>query len=99
MVVAYFIRQTGGGCSVIELDAGDRRPADQPLDLPTPRTKRKAVGALRYRSHSRESIMRRFDNAPITGTALTMTDDAPPQRPILTTEDIVRRIAAKCGFC
>ena len=27
-----------------------------------------------------------------------MTDDAPPRRPILTAEDVVRRIAAECAF-
>jgi hypothetical protein len=27
-----------------------------------------------------------------------MTDDPPPGRPILTAEDVVRRIAAECAF-
>jgi hypothetical protein len=27
-----------------------------------------------------------------------MADDAPPPRPILTAEDVVRRIAAECAF-
>jgi hypothetical protein len=27
-----------------------------------------------------------------------MTDDLPPRRPILTAEDLVKRIAAECAF-
>jgi hypothetical protein len=27
-----------------------------------------------------------------------MTDEVPPRRPILTVEDVVRRIAAECAF-
>jgi hypothetical protein len=27
-----------------------------------------------------------------------MTDDPPPRRPILTPEDVVKRIAAECAF-
>jgi hypothetical protein len=27
-----------------------------------------------------------------------MTDDVPPRRPIMTAEDVVRRIAAECAY-
>jgi|SRR6516165_3189854 hypothetical protein len=40
-----------------------------------------------------------FDNAASKVADLSpMIDDTPPRRPILTAEDVVRRIAAECAF-
>jgi hypothetical protein len=52
----------------------------------------------------REQVLTFFARQPacvvamLTCRARVMTDDTPPRRPILTSEDVVKRIAAECAF-